>query len=164
MFAVLIAASIWNYFFATVLFLLSLFLILLVLVQRGRGGGLTGALGGMGGQSAFGAKAGDTFTRVTMVTATIWILTCMAAIKVLGTQDNWGASGDTRPGITAPATDDLGGGEESELPGGTSGEATDDGAGGGAGDGLGAVDSGSGDVAPGDAGPGEDAPASSSDD
>jgi len=32
------------------LFGTALFLILLVLVQRGRGGGLTGALGGMGGQ------------------------------------------------------------------------------------------------------------------
>jgi len=34
----------------------SIFLILLVLIQRGRGGGLAGALGGMGGQSAFGTK------------------------------------------------------------------------------------------------------------
>ncbi|MFM9196710.1 MAG: preprotein translocase subunit SecG, partial [Planctomycetia bacterium] len=43
----------------SMLVLTSLFLILLVLVQRGRGGGLAGALGGMGGQSAFGTKAGD---------------------------------------------------------------------------------------------------------
>lgn len=51
---------------------LSLFLILLILVQRGKGGGLTGALGGPGGQSAFGSKAGDTFTLITVVVATIW--------------------------------------------------------------------------------------------
>ena len=44
----------------------ALFLILLVLVQRGRGGWLAGALGGMGGQSAFGAKAGDVFTKITI--------------------------------------------------------------------------------------------------
>ena len=37
----------------------AIFMILLILVQRGRGGGLAGALGGMGGSSAFGAKAGD---------------------------------------------------------------------------------------------------------
>jgi len=55
------------------LFLVSLFLILLVLVQRGKGGGLTGALGGMGGQSAFGTKAGDAFTRITIITTLIWI-------------------------------------------------------------------------------------------
>lgn len=67
--------------FGTVIFLTSLFLILLVLIQRGRGGGLAGALGGAGGQSAFGAKAGDTFTKVTMFVATFWILLSMACIK-----------------------------------------------------------------------------------
>ena len=63
------------------LFLLSLFLILLVLVQRGKGGGLTGALGGMGGQSAFGTKAGDAFTRITIFTTVIWIMLCMVTIS-----------------------------------------------------------------------------------
>ena len=50
---------------------LSLFLIMLILIQRGKGGGLTGALGGPGGQSAFGSKAGDTFTVVTIVVAVL---------------------------------------------------------------------------------------------
>ncbi len=59
---------------------MALFIILLVLVQRGRGGGLAGALGGPGGSSAFGAKAGDTFTRITIVTVIIWIIMCLAAI------------------------------------------------------------------------------------
>jgi preprotein translocase subunit SecG len=54
--------------------IISLFLILLVMIQRGRGGGLAGAFGGMGGQSAFGTRAGDTFTRVTIVFAVIWVL------------------------------------------------------------------------------------------
>jgi preprotein translocase subunit SecG len=53
--------------------ILSLFLICLVLIQRGKGGGLAGAFGGAGGSSAFGTKAGDVFTRVTMFTALIWI-------------------------------------------------------------------------------------------
>src|SRR5262249_4099165 len=43
-------------------------------IQRGKGGGLAGAFGGMGGSSAFGTKAGDIFTRVTMITALVWIL------------------------------------------------------------------------------------------
>ena len=47
--------------FMIALFLTAVFLILLILVQRGKGGGLAGAFGGMGGQSAFGTKAGDTF-------------------------------------------------------------------------------------------------------
>jgi preprotein translocase subunit SecG len=80
----LIAAVDWrHYMFMIPLTLLSVFLILVILVQRGRGGGLTGALGGMGGQSAFGTKAGDLFTRITIVVAAIWVLLSMASIKVL---------------------------------------------------------------------------------
>lgn len=60
-----------------VLAAMAVFMILLVLVQRGRGGGLAGALGGAGGSSAFGAKAGDTFTRITVVAAAVWIITCV---------------------------------------------------------------------------------------
>ena len=55
------------------LLLTAIVLILLVLVQRGKGGGLAGALGGMGGQSAFGTKAGDTFTKITVGVAAFWI-------------------------------------------------------------------------------------------
>lgn len=67
--------------FQVLLALVAIFLILLVLVQRGRGGGLAGALGGAGGSSAFGAKAGDIFTRITVVSAAVWILLCIAAAK-----------------------------------------------------------------------------------
>ncbi len=63
---------------------LSLFLILLILIQRGKGGGLTGALGGPGGQSAFGSKAGDTFTVITVVVASIWAFTCAFTMWLLG--------------------------------------------------------------------------------
>jgi preprotein translocase subunit SecG len=58
-------------------------LILLVMVQRGKGGGLAGAFGGMGGQSAFGTKAGDLFTRVTIVVAAVWIILCMVSVRFL---------------------------------------------------------------------------------
>lgn len=64
---------------------MALFLIALVLIQRGRGGGLAGAFGGAGGQSAFGTKAGDLFTRITVVVAALWIVLCILAINVLGT-------------------------------------------------------------------------------
>jgi preprotein translocase subunit SecG len=72
-----------NVLLPILLFLTSLFLILLVLIQRGRGGGLAGAFGGLGGQSAFGTKAGDLFTRITIVVATFWILLCAASVKLL---------------------------------------------------------------------------------
>lgn len=64
----------------SLLVLTSLFLICLVLIQRGKGGGLAGAFGGMGGSSAFGTKAGDIFTRVTMITALVWILLNMILV------------------------------------------------------------------------------------
>ncbi len=76
-----LVASILRGFYCFLLFLTALFLILLVLIQRGRGGGLAGAFGGMGGQSAFGTKAGDTFTKVTIVVATFWIVLCILGVK-----------------------------------------------------------------------------------
>ncbi len=72
-----------QYLFGFSIFISSLFLVMLVLVQRGRGGGLTGALGGAGGQSAFGTKAGDLFTRITIVVATVWIFLCASAVYFL---------------------------------------------------------------------------------
>jgi protein translocase SecG subunit len=65
------------------LIVLSLFMILLILIQRGKGGGLAGAFGGAGGSSAFGSRAGDTFTRVTIIIAAVWILLVMILIKIV---------------------------------------------------------------------------------
>lgn len=62
------------------LFFSSLWLIFLILIQRGKGGGLTAAFGGGGGDSAFGAKAGDAFTKITIISALVWITLCMITI------------------------------------------------------------------------------------
>jgi preprotein translocase subunit SecG len=77
-------AAVWGWvppFLNIILFLLGLFLILLVLIQRGKGGGLAGAFGGAGGSSAFGSRAGDAFTRVTIFVAAFWLLLIMIMIK-----------------------------------------------------------------------------------
>jgi preprotein translocase subunit SecG len=66
-----------------VVLLVGIFLILLVLIQRGKGGGLAGAFGGVGGSSPFGSRAGDTFTRITIIVATVWILLTMIQVKVV---------------------------------------------------------------------------------
>jgi preprotein translocase subunit SecG len=76
---------------AVVLLVVGLFLILLVLIQRGKGGGLAGAFGGAGGSSAFGSRAGDTFTKITIYVAAGWILLIMILIKT------------TQPSVELPA-------------------------------------------------------------
>ena len=73
----------FSYVLMTLLMFSGLFLIGLILLQRGRGGGLAGAFGGMGGQSAFGTKAGDVFTRITIGVATAWILLCASSVVAL---------------------------------------------------------------------------------
>ena len=76
------------------LLLTAVFLIVLVLIQRGKGGGLAGAFGGMGGQSAFGTKAGDLFTKITIGVAAFWIILCMVTVKVLGIGGDEGPLGE----------------------------------------------------------------------
>ena len=95
-----------RFLLGSTLVLSSLFLILLVLVQRGRGGGLAGALGGMGGQSAFGTKAGDLFTRITVGVAAFWIILCILATNLLSRQQSLLSSdlGAAAPQATAPMT------------------------------------------------------------
>jgi preprotein translocase subunit SecG len=65
--------------------LTGLFLILLVLIQRGKGGGLAGAFGGVGGSSPFGSRAGDAFTRLTIYVACIWLFLTMLQVRAIQT-------------------------------------------------------------------------------
>ena len=76
-------ASFWANSLNLVVIVLGLFLIGLVLIQRGKGGGLAGAFGGVGGSSPFGSKAGDTFTRITIYVAAFWILLIMVQVRVM---------------------------------------------------------------------------------
>jgi preprotein translocase subunit SecG len=95
------AVHLLNSILNSLLVLISLFLICLVLIQRGKGGGLAGAFGGMGGSSAFGTKAGDIFTRVTMITAVVWILLNLILVVLYnrGTTSAWD-EGAPRPGAS----------------------------------------------------------------
>jgi preprotein translocase subunit SecG len=66
-----------------ILLLLGLFMIVLILIQRGKGGGLIGALGGTGGSSPFGSRAGDQFTRLTIYVACIWLFLTMLQVMAI---------------------------------------------------------------------------------
>ncbi len=91
---------------------LSVFLILLILIQRGRGGGLAGAFGGAGGQSAIGTRAGDVFTRITIVVILLWfILNAVTGIMMRsetkvyrGTKQPSKASSDNKSIDSKPTT------------------------------------------------------------
>jgi preprotein translocase subunit SecG len=90
---------------APVLILLSLFLILLVLIQRGKGGGLAGAFGGAGGSSAFGSRAGDAFTRITIYVAAAWVLLIMILIKTTQPPAEAASPTKAQPSQGAPEDD-----------------------------------------------------------
>lgn len=106
--------SVQSFFLGILLFFTSLFLIFIVLIQRGRGGGLTGALGGTG-QSAFGSRAGDELTYITLVVAGGWIFLCIVCIWVMNPPDS-----NTLIGDDAVQTDTDSGGAGDGLLGGGS--------------------------------------------
>jgi preprotein translocase subunit SecG len=66
-----------------ILIFLSVVMIFLILIQRGKGGGLAGAFGGLGGSSPFGSRAGDTFTRITIYVACIWLFLVMLQVRAV---------------------------------------------------------------------------------
>ncbi len=86
------AVTFWAQALNLIVVCLGLFLMLVVLIQRGKGGGLAGAFGGAGGSSPFGSKSGDAFTRITITIAAIWVLVIMIQVKVI--------KGDTTSGAT----------------------------------------------------------------
>jgi len=57
---------------AVLLFLLSLFLVFIIMIQRGKGGGIAGSLTGTA-QSAFGARGGDLLMWWTIILTGVWI-------------------------------------------------------------------------------------------
>jgi preprotein translocase subunit SecG len=62
----------------------SLFLIAVILLQAGRGGGLADSLGGSQVQSLFGTKSTNVLTKLTTICATLFILTCLSLAIISG--------------------------------------------------------------------------------
>jgi len=90
-------------FLAVLFCVVCILLIVVILLQRGRGGGLSGAFGGAGGQTPFGAKTGDVFTWITVgLTATYLTLTIVLNFVMEPKQYSVPISADTPP-ISAPA-------------------------------------------------------------
>ena len=65
----MILAAYYHPILATLFAFLAVILMGVILLQRGKGVGLSGAFGGAGGHTAFGAKTGDVLTWATIVIA-----------------------------------------------------------------------------------------------
>jgi preprotein translocase subunit SecG len=85
---------------------------IVILLQRGRGGGLSGAFGGAGGSSAFGAKTGDVFTWITVVVAAVFLLLAVVGNYVFDASEAPVVAAPPTEEITAPVPPDEGG----EIP------------------------------------------------
>lgn len=70
----------WADFFTFLQVAVGLFLIFIIMLQRGKGGGLVGALGGMGGASAFGPKADIQVLKLTIGLAMAWVIIACTGI------------------------------------------------------------------------------------
>src|SRR4051794_26513283 len=75
-----------------------IFLILLVLIQKGRGGGLASAFGGMGGNTAFGSKTGDVLTWATSIVFGIFIVLAIT-LNLVANNVNAKRSAGTTPSV-----------------------------------------------------------------
>jgi preprotein translocase subunit SecG len=84
--------------------LISLFLILVVLVQQGKGADLAGAFGGGGSQTAFGARGATTLLhKLTTGFFVAFVLTSMALAILQAHPRSSVMSGRTPAAPTAPA-------------------------------------------------------------
>ncbi|MGE5608175.1 MAG: preprotein translocase subunit SecG [Bacillota bacterium] len=92
----------------------SLFMILLVLIQKGRGGGLASAFGGMGGNTAFGSKTGDVLTWATSVVFGVFLLMAVVLNLMANTHhaQNAAVSGVSTPAPAQPAPAGGSGGQK----------------------------------------------------
>ena len=95
-------------------------LILIILIQKGRGGGLSAAFGGAGSGGVLGSKTGDFLTWVTIVLVGVFLSLAVLLAKYYKPP----LPGVTPPGVTAPAPSPSGAGTGDNAGGaGSSSEA-----------------------------------------
>lgn len=92
------------YYATAVLYVLVCFLLMLViLLQQGKGGDIANAFGGGTSQAAFGARAGATvLSRATTICAILFVVGALA-LGVIGQRGPGSVVGGRTPQPTAPA-------------------------------------------------------------
>lgn len=94
--------------------ILASLLMIVILLQRGKGVGLSGAFGGAGGGTAFGAKTGDVLTWITVIGAIV-LLGYTLVLNFVFVPSGPGLQPST-PTLSAPVGDDTTTPETSTTP------------------------------------------------
>ncbi len=90
--------------FTLLLILVALFLVLVVLAQKTKDGGMGAALGGGATESAFGHETGNVLTNATIYAAVLFfVLSFVLYLAQIYESKHRGASGGALPVIAAPA-------------------------------------------------------------
>jgi preprotein translocase subunit SecG len=113
----LLVASWYHSILGTLFALMAVVLMGVILLQRGKGVGLSGAFGGAGGHTAFGAKTGDVLTWATIVIAFVMLVFAVILNYVFVPMTPPGPPPAIAP-LTFPAA------LPAEAPGETTGEST----------------------------------------
>lgn len=88
-----------------VLILLSLFIVLVVLAQKSKDGGVGAALGGGAAEAAFGAETGNVLSRATInASIAFFILSFALYLGHIYQRKHAAAAGGSLPTITVPAS------------------------------------------------------------
>ncbi len=102
---------------AAVWIIAAVVLVLLVLIQKGRGGGLAGAFGGAGANSLMGTKTGDFLTWVTIGLVVLFLFLAVIMAKYYRPAASTGLEAPTVPGSqTTPAMPTTPQGTETAEP------------------------------------------------
>jgi len=100
-------ASVTTVILATLFIFVSVLMMLVILIQRPKGGGLSGAFGGAGGsaQAAFGAKTGDFLTWTTCVFFVLFLGLAMGLTWTIRMDVHAAQQSSQTLGVTTPAGD-----------------------------------------------------------
>lgn len=88
-----------------VLILVSLFIVLVVLAQKSKDGGMGAALGGGAAEAAFGAETGNVLSKSTIYASILFFVLAFALYlgRIYESKHATAAAGSALPTITAPA-------------------------------------------------------------